>query len=77
MPCPQGVAIPTIFECYNRGRVYDSWSTAKAGYAGIGAGSWDPGRKASFCTDCGGCEPKCPQHIQIRARLKEAAAALA
>ncbi|MBM4163079.1 MAG: aldo/keto reductase [Lentisphaerae bacterium] len=77
MPCPQGVAIPRIFECYNRGRVYDSWATAKAGYAGIGAGSWDPGRKADVCADCGLCEPKCPQHIQIRARLKEAAAALA
>jgi hypothetical protein len=77
MPCPQGVAIPTIFECYNRGRVYGSWVTAKAGYAGIGAGSWDPGRKAFVCTDCGGCETKCPQHLPIREKLKEAAAALA
>jgi len=76
MPCPQGVAIPRIFESYNSGRVYDLWASAKAGYAGIGAGSWDPAKKADACTDCGECESKCPQHLKIREQLKEAAVAL-
>jgi predicted aldo/keto reductase-like oxidoreductase len=76
MPCPQGVAIPRIFECYNRGRVYDLWSNAKQGYAGIGGSPWDAGKRADACTGCGVCETKCPQHLKIRDQLKEAAAAL-
>ncbi len=76
MPCPQGVAIPRIFECLNRGRVYDLWGSAKQGYAGIGTVAWDKAKKADACTDCGACEAKCPQHIKIREQLKEAAAAL-
>lgn len=76
MPCPHGVSIPRIFECYNRGRVYDLWASAKQGYAGIGGSPWDSGKKADACTDCGECETKCPQHLKIRAQLKEAAAAL-
>jgi len=75
-PCPQGVAIPRIFEAYNRGRVYDLWASAREGYAGIGAASWDSGKKAGACTSCGVCESKCPQHLKIRDQLKEAATAL-
>ena len=76
MPCPQGVAIPRVFECFNRGRVYDLWGSARQGYAAIGASEWDKDRNAGACTECGLCESKCPQHIKIRAQLKEAAAAL-
>ncbi len=75
MPCPQGVAIPRIFECYNSGRVYDLWESARQGYAGIGQ-AWSPGKKADACADCGVCETKCPQHLHIRDQLKEASAAL-
>lgn len=76
MPCPQGVAIPRIFECYNRGRIYDLWAGAKQTYADIGGNPWDTGKRADACTDCGECEAKCPQHLRIRDQLKEAAAAL-
>ncbi len=77
MPCPQGVAIPRIFESFNRGRVYGLWANARKGYAGIGAAATDTVRRADACTGCGACEPKCPQHIKIRENLKDAAAALA
>lgn len=74
-PCPEEVAIPKIFDRYNRGRVYGLWESARADYARIGTG-WDKGSKADACTECGECEEKCPQNIPIRQQLKEAHEAL-
>jgi predicted aldo/keto reductase-like oxidoreductase len=31
-----------------------------------------PGHGGDKCEECGACEPKCPQQIDIPARLKEA-----
>ncbi|MFA4943875.1 MAG: aldo/keto reductase [Lentisphaeria bacterium] len=76
LPCPQEVAIPKIFERYNRGRVYGLWESARNAYATLGTQPWDPGRKADACTDCGLCETKCPQRLPIRQQLREAHAAL-
>ena len=76
MPCPHGVAIPRIFEVFNRGRVYGLWGSARQAYAAIGAAATDTARRADACIDCGACEPKCPQRIAIRKQLREAAAAL-
>lgn len=75
MPCPEEVAIPKIFERYNRGRVYGLWESARAEYARLGKG-WDKGAKADACVECGECEEKCPQNIPIRKQLKEAHEAL-
>lgn len=76
MPCPQGVAIPKIFERYNRGRIYGLWDNARTAYAGLGVQKWDAGNKADSCIECGECEPKCPQHIPIIRQLAEAHKAL-
>jgi uncharacterized protein len=76
LPCPKEVAIPKIFERYNRGRVYGLWESAKEAYSGLGKSNWDKGNKADACVECGACEEKCPQNIPIRAQLKEAHAAL-
>jgi len=74
-PCPEDVAIPKIFDRYNRGRVYGLWESARADYARLGTG-WDKGKKADACVECGECEEKCPQNIPIRQQLKEAHEAL-
>jgi predicted aldo/keto reductase-like oxidoreductase len=77
MPCPAEVAIPKIFERYNRGRVYGLWESARKEYARLGTNQWDKGNKADACTECGECEDKCPQNLPIREQLKEAHKALA
>ncbi|MBN1937053.1 MAG: aldo/keto reductase [Anaerolineae bacterium] len=76
MPCPQEVNIPHIFELYNMGQVYGLWQVAKDGYAEFPESRWIGGKQADECIECGACEEKCPQHIEIRKQLKEAHAAL-
>ena len=76
VPCPRDVAIPKIFEAYNRGRVYGLWAGAKKAYRDIGAHDWNKGAKADACAGCGQCEGKCPQKIPVMARLREAGDAL-
>jgi len=70
MPCPQGVNIPVIFQDTNYYRVYGLEKHAKEAYASIGGG-WIQGKRADACVDCGVCESKCPQKIEIRKQLKE------
>jgi predicted aldo/keto reductase-like oxidoreductase len=76
MPCPQEVNIPRIFELYNLGQVYGLWDVAKEGYARFQDPNWKGGNQADECIECGECEEKCPQNIQIREQLKAAHAAL-
>ena len=75
-PCPQEVNIPHIFELYNLGQVYGLWDYAKEGYATFPDQRWIGGKQADACIECGECEEKCPQNIQIREQLKIAHAAL-
>jgi hypothetical protein len=80
MPCTlgedEGVNIPHVFGLYNRGKVYGLWESARSEYAAINESKWVKGKSAEVCTDCGVCEPKCPQDIPIRNQLKEAHEAL-
>ncbi len=71
MPCPSGVAIPDIFNIMNYYRVYGLLDFAKRAYNNIGKGEKDERKKADACVDCGECEKKCPQKIEIRKYLKE------
>jgi len=71
MPCPFGVNIPAVFQNANYIKVYGITEYARKSYAEIG-NAWVPGKRADACTECGVCEKKCPQHIQIRGQLKEA-----
>lgn len=70
MPCPKGVDIPTAFRCYNR--MYTEHKKA---------GRWEymqiislqkEMHDVSKCIECGKCEQHCPQHLEIRKKLKEA-----
>jgi hypothetical protein len=67
MPCPNGVQIPSCFSMYNTAAMFENHADMKkAYYMFIG----DAGC-ASKCIECGECEEKCPQHIQITEKLKE------
>ena len=77
MPCPQEVNIPYVFEMYNMGKVYGLWDVAKEGYASLPNRRWNSGKQADACIECGECEEKCPQNIQIREQLRDAHKALA
>jgi len=77
MPCPFEVNIPHIFKMMNYNKVYNLVDFAKEGYAGIGENPWVKGKRADACTECGVCETKCPQKIEIIKQLKESHLALA
>ena len=71
MPCPKGVDIPGTFSSYNR-CYYDGkfWSVVE--YVKCTA-LRKTSTAASNCIGCGKCETHCPQHIDIRKELKNAA----
>ncbi len=61
LPCPSGVNIPRNFGTYNMGLMYDKPEAAREGY-----NQWTPEDQRSVnCTQCGECDPKCPQQIPI------------
>jgi len=66
MPCPNGVNIPRCFELLNHHRVYGLTDHARRGYRRL-----KPESRADKCVECGQCEEKCPQKIEIRRQLKE------
>ncbi|MBR2738087.1 MAG: aldo/keto reductase [Lachnospiraceae bacterium] len=69
--CPKQIPIPTVFEGMNLYGIYGDKEGAAHGY-GFQVNRRGAGR-ASECVECGACEAVCPQHIEIRERLREAA----
>jgi len=72
-PCPSGVAIPDVFSAWNSAMMFGS----KAGPAW----AYDTfvvknNGGADRCSECGDCEPKCPQHLSIAEDLVKAHAYL-
>ena len=72
--CPMNVQIPRLFSLYNADLQEvetKAWSSHEELYAnlavteGIGV--------ASDCIECGMCEDRCPQHLEIREYLKAVA----
>ena len=70
MPCPNGVDIPGNFYYYNL-MYMEKKSPARFEFAQNMGMRKEPGF-ASQCINCGKCEQHCPQHINIREKLKEA-----
>ncbi len=66
--CPQGIAIPDLFACYNGKTVWNTWSSSY--YYKVHTHT---GGKASDCVECGACEEICPQHLPIRKLMKDVA----
>ncbi|GHS93330.1 aldo/keto reductase [Synergistales bacterium] len=73
-PCPMSVDIPQCFNNFNNAALSGKWDAYKNSYLYLLNESRGNNR-ASACVECGECEPKCPQHIKIRERLKEVVAA--
>jgi len=70
MPCQKNVDIPHIFSAMNYHKIYGLTDHAKTMY------SWrlSPDselKSANACVECGECESKCPQNINIIKQLKE------
>lgn len=72
LPCPHGVGIPRVFSLYNDGNMFGDFAQPQRSYSFAVNG----GRDASKCAQCGACESKCPQHIEIINQLKVAHDAL-
>lgn len=70
MPCPKGVDIPTAFRCYNR-MYTENKREGRFEYMQIVCLQKEMS-DVSRCIECGKCEMHCPQHIEIREKLKEA-----
>ncbi len=67
MPCPNGVNIPHNFSLYNDVFLFDGKEHSRFFYNKF----MTPEQRASGCFECGLCEPKCPQKIQIMEALKQ------
>ena len=74
MPCPKGVDIPGAFRCYNE-MFTEHKRTGWREYWQVVGLRKEPAF-ATQCVGCGKCESHCPQHLPIRALLKEADRAL-
>ncbi|WP_428379570.1 aldo/keto reductase [Olsenella sp. Marseille-QA0557] len=70
MPCPQGINIPGCFAAYNASFAY-GWFTGVSQYFTASAIRTTQPKLVSNCIHCGACARKCPQHIDIPARLVE------
>ena len=68
----KNVDIPGVFARYNEARIYGLWKNAKQSYDWLTKQGW----AADKCVQCGDCEPKCPQKLDIRKQLTEAHQAL-
>jgi predicted aldo/keto reductase-like oxidoreductase len=72
LPCPQNVDIPGVFERYNTGAMFGNYDNMQRTYMFLR----NAGGDVSHCVQCGLCETKCPQHIEIIKQLQTAHATL-
>lgn len=72
MPCPVGIDIPGSLKGLNDYHMF-SKSQAKLFHIAFSGIMTDDGKPhyASSCIECGKCENKCPQNIEIRMMLKQ------
>lgn len=68
MPCPNNVAIPSIFNMWNEFGLYNANPLENWEYMQIKGGNQTPDN----CVECGKCESACPQHLNIIESLKNA-----
>ena len=66
MPCPNGIDLPSNFNTYNNFFLFDQQQMSRMMYNMF----LPEGQRASSCVECGECEEKCPQQIEIMEELK-------
>jgi len=72
LPCPESIHIPEVLRLRNLAIAYDMQAFGRYRYQMFeNAGHWFPGNKASRCTECGDCLPRCPENLNIPALLQE------
>lgn len=64
MPCPKGINIPELFNAWTYYNVYGLKDHGRHMYRHLE-------KKAPDCVKCGQCKKKCPQHIDIPAKIEE------
>ena len=69
-PCPKGISIPDIFSAYNASYAFGRLEGFQQFAQTTGAGT-DKHYSIRTCINCGACSPKCPQKIDIVARLED------
>ncbi len=68
LPCPQGIDIPKVMACNFDARVWGFTESPKRRYNRM------PTAKADACVQCGACEEKCTQSLEIIKEMEYAAA---
>lgn len=72
LPCPEAIQIPEVLRLRNLAIAYDMQNFGQYRYRMFeNAGHWFPGTKASRCTECGDCLPRCPENLNIPALLQD------
>ncbi|MEH2028021.1 aldo/keto reductase [Nostoc sp.] len=72
LPCPENINIPEVLRLRNLAVAYDMTDYGQYRYGMFeNAGHWFPGMKASRCTECGDCLPRCPEKLDIPALLED------
>lgn len=66
--CPENIEIPVCFNLYNDSKRGAAQWNLESLYSGI-----PDGQRAGDCINCGACVARCPQHIDIPAKLQEVA----
>jgi predicted aldo/keto reductase-like oxidoreductase len=71
MPCPHKVNIPGCFMAYNVSYTVGMYAGVQQYLTSTGINDPRINYAASNCKQCGECENRCPQHIQIKKSLKK------
>ena len=69
LPCPKGINIPACFSAYNNSYSQNFFTGIMLYATSTSMASAKPNNPRT-CTECGICEPKCPQNLEIRKDLK-------
>lgn len=75
MPCKHGVDIPANFRLLNQARLFGQLEWARQRYSWLNKDK-EGNRSAEACTQCGSCEPKCPNNMPIIKQLQQVVATL-